>query len=209
MSARLGDVLSQLYLASATLKRYEDEGRHEADLPLVHWGVQDALHKAEKAMDDLLSNFPNRLVAGVMRLVVFAGGQHCPAPSDRLDHKLAKMLQVPSATRTRLGRGQYLAPSEHNPAGQLEQALQDVMAAEVIHDRLCKQQKKHLSFTRLDALAKQALEQGWIDQKEAEVLKRAEESRLRSINVDEFEADALAVPVRQDVTKPARPSEAA
>ncbi|WP_205954116.1 acyl-CoA dehydrogenase FadE [Pantoea stewartii] len=209
MSARLGDVLSQLYLASATLKRYEDEGRHEADLPLVHWGVQDALHKAEKAMDELLSNFPNRLVAGVMRLVVFAGGQHCPAPSDRLDHKLAKMLQVPSATRTRLGRGQYLAPSQHNPAGQLEQALQNVMAAEVIHDRLCKQQKKHLSFTRLDALAKQALEQGWIDQKEAEVLKRAEESRLRSINVDEFEADALAVPVRQDVTKPARPSEAA
>lgn len=209
MSARLGDVLSQLYLASATLKRYDDEGRHEADLPLVHWGVQDALHKAEKAMDDLLSNFPNRLVAGVIRLMVFAGGQHCPAPSDRLDHKLAKMLQVPSATRTRLGRGQYLAPSQHNPAGQLEQALQDVMAAEVIHDRLCKQHKKHFSFSRLDALAKQALEQGWIDDKEAEVLKRAEQSRLRSINVDEFEADALAVPAKQDVSKPARPSEAA
>lgn len=209
MSARLGDVLSQLYLASATLKRYDDEGRHEADLPLVHWGVQDALHKAEKAMDDLLSNFPNRLVAGVIRLMVFAGGQHCPAPSDRLDHKLAKMLQVPSATRTRLGRGQYLAPSQHNPAGQLEQALQDVMAAEVIHDRLCKQHKKHFSFTRLDALAKQALEQGWIDDKEAEVLKRAEQSRLRSINVNEFEADALAVPAKQDVSKPARPSEAA
>lgn len=209
MSARLGDVLSQLYLASATLKRYDDEGRHEADLPLVHWGVQDALHKAEKAMEDLLSNFPNRLVAGVIRLMVFAGGQHCPAPSDRLDHKLAKMLQVPSATRTRLGRGQYLAPSQHNPAGQLEQALQDVMAAEVIHDRLCKQHKKHFSFTRLDALAKQALEQGWIDDKEAEVLKRAEQSRLRSINVDEFEADALAVPAKQDVSKPARPSEAA
>ncbi|MBW1255283.1 acyl-CoA dehydrogenase FadE [Pantoea allii] len=209
MSARLGDVLSQLYLASATLKRYDDEGRHEADLPLVQWGVQDALNKAEKAMDDLLSNFPNRLVAGVIRLVVFAGGQHCPAPSDRLDHKLAKMLQVPSATRSRLGRGQYLEPSQHNPAGQLEQALQDVMAAEVIHDRLCKQHKKHFSFTRLDALAKQALEKGWIDDKEAEVLKRAEQSRLRSINVDEFEADALAVPAKQDASKPARPSEAA
>ena len=209
MSARLGDLLSQLYLASATLKRYDDEGRHEADLPLVQWGVQDALNKAEKAMDDLLSNFPNRLVAGVIRLVVFAGGQHCPAPSDRLDHKLAKMLQVPSATRSRLGRGQYLEPSQHNPAGQLEQALQDVMAAEVIHDRLCKQHKKHFSFTRLDALAKQALEKGWIDDKEAEVLKRAEQSRLRSINVDEFEADALAVPAKQTVSKPALPSEAA
>ena len=71
--------------------------------------------------------------------MIFAGGKHCPAPSDKLDHKLAKMLQLPSATRTRLG--QYLTPSEHNPAGQLEQALQDVMAAEVIHDRLCQQQK--------------------------------------------------------------------
>ncbi|WP_234933113.1 acyl-CoA dehydrogenase domain-containing protein [Salmonella enterica] len=58
ISARLGDVLSQLYLASAVLKRYDDEGRHEADLPLVHWGVQDALYRAEQAMDDLLQNFP-------------------------------------------------------------------------------------------------------------------------------------------------------
>ena len=63
---------------------------------------------------------------------------------------------------------------------------------EVIHDRLCKQTKQHLSFTRLDALAKRALEQGWIDAKEAEVLQRAEASRLRSINVDEFEAFASA-----------------
>lgn len=67
ISARLGDVLSQLYTASAVLKRYDDEGRNEADLPLVHWGVQDALHRAEQAIDDLLDNFPNRLVAGVMR----------------------------------------------------------------------------------------------------------------------------------------------
>ncbi|RAN85930.1 acyl-CoA dehydrogenase, partial [Bacillus sp. SRB_28] len=68
ISARLGDVLSQLYLASAVLKRYDDEGRNEADLPLVHWGVQDALYQAEQAIDDLLKNFPNRFVAGVMRV---------------------------------------------------------------------------------------------------------------------------------------------
>ncbi|WP_333620700.1 acyl-CoA dehydrogenase FadE [Pantoea septica] len=209
ISARLGDVLSQLYLASATLKRYDDEGRHEADLPLLHWGVQDALHQAEQAIEDLLRNFPSPLAAGALRMMIFAGGKHCPAPSDRLDHKLAKLLQVPSATRTRLGRGQYLTPSEHNPAGQLEQALQEVMAAEVIHDRLCKQQKEHFSFTRLDALAQRALKAGWIDAAEAEVLTRAEASRLRAINVDEFAADALAVPVKQPAVKAARESEAA
>lgn len=209
ISARLGDVLSQMYLASATLKRYEDEGRNEADLPLVHWGVQDALHQAEVAMDDLLRNFPNRMVASALRLVIFAGGHHCPAPSDKLDHKLAKLLQLPSATRTRLGRGQYLAPSAHNPAGQLEQALQDVMAAEVIHDRLCQQQKKHLSFTRLDALAQRGLKEGWIDESEAQVLIRAEASRLKAINVDDFVPEALAVTVQPKEGKPSRASEAA
>ncbi|MFS2222239.1 acyl-CoA dehydrogenase FadE [Pantoea sp. B65] len=208
ISARLGDVLSQLFLASAALKRYEDEGRNEADLPLVHWGVQDALNQAELAMDDLLRNFPNRLIAGMLRVVIFPTGRHCRAPSDRLDHKLARILQLPSATRTRLGRGQYLTPGAHNPAGQLEEALQDVMAAEAIHDRLCKQLKKSLSFTRLDKLATRGLQEGWIDQQEAEVLTRAEASRLRSINVDDFAADALATqPVK--TVAPARKIEAA
>ena len=145
----------------------------------------------------------------MLRLTIFPAGRHCRAPSDRLDHQLAKLLQAPSATRSRLGRGQYLTPSEHNPAGQLEAALQDVMAAEVIHDRLCKQLKKHLSFTRLDELAQRALHEEWITPQEADVLVRAEASRLRSINVDEFEADALATqPVKQTQT-PERKSEAA
>ncbi|MDU7248517.1 MAG: acyl-CoA dehydrogenase [Klebsiella pneumoniae] len=192
ISARLGDVLSQLYLASAVLKRYDDEGRNEADLPLVHWGVQDALHQAEQAIDDLLDNFPNRLVAGVMRLVIFPTGRHHHAPSDRLDHQVAKILQVPSATRSRIGRGQYLTPSEHNPVGLLEEALLEVMAADPIHQRICKELGKNLPFTRLDELAHNALAKGLISQDEAAILTRAEHSRLRSINVDDFAPEELA-----------------
>ncbi len=139
ISTRLGDVLSQLYLASAVLKRYDDEGRHEADLPLVHWGVQDALYRAEQAMDDLLQNFPNRVVAGLLTAMIFPTGRHYLAPSDKLDHAVAKILQVPNATRSRIGRGQYLTPAEHNPVGLLEEALRDVIAADPIHQRICKE----------------------------------------------------------------------
>ncbi|NCH84119.1 acyl-CoA dehydrogenase FadE [Cronobacter malonaticus] len=192
ISARLGDVLSQLYLASAVLKRYDDEGRQEADLPLVHWGVQDALHQAEQAISDLLRNFPNGAVAGLLSLAIFPAGRRYDAPSDKLDHKLAKILQTPSATRSRIGRGQYLTPSEHNPVGLLEQALLEVMAADPIHQRICKEMGKNLPFTRLDELAKRALKEGRISEDEAAILIRAEESRLRSINVDDFEPDALA-----------------
>ena len=192
ISARLGDILSQMYLATATLKRYDEEGCNEADLPLVHWGVQDCLHQAEVAIDDLLRNFPNRFVAGVMRLVIFPLGLSHAAPSDRLDHELARILQLPSATRSRIGRGQYLTPSEHNPVGLLEEALQDILAAEPVHKRLCDAMGKKLPFTRLDILAQKGLDAGHLSADDARILSRAEESRLRSINVDEFEPDALA-----------------
>ncbi|OTA21009.1 putative acyl-CoA dehydrogenase [Xenorhabdus beddingii] len=194
ISARLGDILSQIFLASAALKRYEDEGRQKEDLPLVQWAVEDSLHQAEQAMSELLRNFPNRLVAGLMRKIVFPSGCVHTAPSDKLDHKLAQILQTPSATRSRIGRGQYLTPSEHNPHGLLEAALHDILAAEPIHVRLSREAGKNLSFTRLDQLAEKALAEHKITPEEADILKRAENSRLRSINVDEFEPDAFAVP---------------
>ncbi|WMY73597.1 acyl-CoA dehydrogenase FadE [Buttiauxella selenatireducens] len=197
ISARLGDILSQLYLASSVLKRYDDEGRNEADLPLVHWGVQDALYQAEQAIDDLLRNFPNAFVAGMLRVIIFPLGRRYDAPSDKLDHKLAKIMQIPSATRSRIGRGQYLTPSEFNPAGLLEEALMDVMAAEPIHLRICKETGHNLPFTRLDEQAKQWLAEGKINADEAAILTKAEVSRLRSINVDEFEPEELAtMPVK-------------
>ncbi|MBS0968149.1 acyl-CoA dehydrogenase [Chimaeribacter arupi] len=209
MSARLGDILSQLFLATATLKRYEDEGRQQADLPLVHWGVQDCLRQAEQALDELLRNFPNRLVAGLVRLVVFPLGRAQRGPSDRLDHKLAQLLQQPSATRSRLGRGQYLTPGENNPFGQLEEALQHIIAAEVVHKRLCLEAGKTLPFTRLDQLAHQARKEGKINDDEARILIQAEESRLRSINVDDFDPEELAAKKPDSVKQTPRQPEAA
>ncbi|MBI3621098.1 MAG: DUF1974 domain-containing protein, partial [Nitrospirae bacterium] len=71
LSARLGDVLSYLYLASATLKRFADQGRPAADLPLVHWACWHSLHSIQVRLDDLMVNFPNRPVAWLLRRVIF------------------------------------------------------------------------------------------------------------------------------------------
>jgi len=199
ISARLGDVLSQLYLASAVLKRYQDEGRNEADLPLVHWGVQDTLYQAEQAMEDLLDNFPNPWVAGALRVVIFPVGRRYKAPSDKLDSQLAKIIQTPSETRSRIGRDQYLAAVENNPAGLLESALLDIIAAEPIHRRICQEVGHSLPFTGLDILAREQLAAGLISAEEATILTQAEVSRLRSINVEEFDPHALAT---KPVTEP-------
>ncbi|WP_023640580.1 acyl-CoA dehydrogenase FadE [Dickeya zeae] len=192
LSARLGDVLSQLYLASATLKRYDEEGRQEADLPLVHWGVQDCLHQAEQAIVDLLRNFPNKLVARLLRVMILPLGAVSKAPSDQLDHQLARLLQVPSATRSRLGRGLYLHTGAHHPAAQLEHALRDILAAEPIYQRLSQSAGYPLPFMQLDKLAEHGLAEGVITPEEANLLMQAETSRLRSINVDDFAPDALS-----------------
>ena len=203
ISARLGDILSNLYLASATLKRYEDEGRQKADLPLVKWAVEECLYQSEKAMDDLLKNFPNKLVAGVMRITLFPTGRAMSTPSDRLDHKLAQILMEPSETRDRLGRGQYLTPTENNPHGLVNQALLDIIAAEPIFERICRLKERKLSFTRLDKLADQLLPENVITQEEADILRKAEASRLRTINVDEFEFDDLGVlPTKKSPDEP-------
>ena len=192
LSARLGDILSQLYLSSAALKRFEQDGRPVEDLPLVHWALQDSLKQAETAVDEFLANFPNKVIARTLRVLIMPFGRVRKAPSDKLDSKVARILQTPSATRSRIGRGQYLAPTEHNPAGKIELALSVILQAEPVFDKVCKAQGKRRPFLRLDMIAEEGLAQGIISQEEAELLREAEQHRLDTINVDDFEPEQLA-----------------
>src|SRR5437667_2833608 len=91
LSARLGDILSLLYLCSATLKRYELEGRQSADAPLMHWAIWDAMFKAQNAIEGVLANFPNRMIAALLRTLVFPLGRPYVVPSDQLGHAVAKL----------------------------------------------------------------------------------------------------------------------
>lgn len=187
VSARLGDVLSQLYLASSALKRYQDEGRQHADLPLLHWALQDALFKAQEAIDELLRNFPNRWIGLALRVIVLPLGRDLNRPSDKLDNQVARLLQTPSETRSRLAQGQYLTREEGNPFGLLEQALDDVLSAEPLFEKVCKADGIKRPFMQLDKVAEAGLMLGVLNQTEADLLRRAEESRLRTINVDDFD----------------------
>ncbi|WP_440893940.1 acyl-CoA dehydrogenase FadE [Aeromonas dhakensis] len=187
VSARLGDVLSQLYLASSALKRYQDEGRQHADLPLLHWALQDALFKAQEAIDELLRNFPNRWIGLALRVIVLPLGRDLKRPSDKLDNQVARLLQTPSETRSRLAQGQYLTREEGNPFGLLEQALDDVLSAEPLFEKVCKADGIKRPFMQLDKVAEAGLTLGVLNQAEADLLRRAEESRLRTINVDDFD----------------------
>ncbi|WP_165312068.1 acyl-CoA dehydrogenase FadE [Vibrio ziniensis] len=192
LSARLGDILSQLYMSSATLKRFENDDRPVEDLPLVHWGLQDSLKQTEIAIDEFLANFPNPVIGKVLRVLILPFGRVRKGPNDKLDSKLAQILQTPSATRSRLGRYQYLAPTAHNPAGRIELALSVVLQAEPIFNKVCKALEKRYPFTQLDKIAAEGLANKIINEQEAELLIEAENHRLYTINVDDFTPSELA-----------------
>jgi acyl-CoA dehydrogenase len=191
ISARLGDILSYLYLASATLKRYNDEGRQSADLPFLQWALEDSLYSIQQAINELISNFPNKLVASALRVIILPLGCNLKKPSDVTDHKVAKLLQYPNDSRSRLGQGQYLTREPENMLGQLEQTLEDIIACEPIFDKICRELGERLPFYNLDIVAEKGLSANIINQQEADLLTATEIARKAVINVDDFDSDYL------------------
>lgn len=207
ISARLGDVLSYLYLTSCVLKRFDDEGRKADDLPLMHWAMQDSLHKLEIALEELLDNFPSKIMGKALKLIIMPFGKKYKRPSDQLEHDVARLLQTPSEARSRLGAGQYLSRVPGNLMGDLEQTLENVIAAEPIYDKVCKAAKQYLPFTELDKVADKGLELGVITEEQATLLRETEKGRLRTINVDDFKHSELVQTVEKE--KPKRKPRAA
>lgn len=204
LSARLGDVLSYLYLASATLKRYDEQGRNKEDLPLLRWAMQDLLHKMDIAIDDFIRNFPSVPVAIYLRLLVQPFGKINDKPSDNVEHKIADMLQKPNSARDRLGNGQYFARIDGSLFGDLEQTLDNIVKVEPIFDNICKTLGEKLPMTQLDKLADKALAANIISESEAQLLRDAEAGRLRTINVDDFDPQELLANGSKKIAKKTR-----
>jgi len=193
ISARLGDLLSYLYLVSATLKRYNDEGRKKEDFALVQWSCQDHLYHCQRALADLINNMPSAPLRGVLKVLLFPFGRPVRKPTDKLEHKLAQLLQVPSETRNRLASYVYLTNEPLNLVGRQEQTLKDVLEVEPLFERVCKEKGVKLPFFQLDKVAQMGLEAGILSQAEADKLAAVEQARLDVINVDDFDpADLLA-----------------
>ncbi|EAR22216.1 acyl-CoA dehydrogenase [Nitrococcus mobilis] len=192
ISARLGDLLSYLYLASATLKRYEDQGCPRSDLPLVQWGVEDALHVMQSRLDEILKNLPTRTAATLLRLLIFPGGRWYRPPADAIGSHIARLLMQPGEGLERLVAGVYRSADPGDATGQLEDAWAKVIAAEPIERKV--DEARRLGSLRLhwrSNLIEAASKAGVISSEEAEILRQAEQARRNVIRVDDFEPQEL------------------
>jgi acyl-CoA dehydrogenase len=205
LSARLGDVLSSLYMASMVLKHYENQGRPEADLPLVEWSCRTLLYEAQEQLHGFLRNFPNRWIAGLMRLVIFPRGRTYFAASDRLGRKIVEPLMMPSESRDRLCHGIYRTVEPGNPIGLLQEALELAVRAEPLEKRIRVEGVKTGRVTALDlpGQVEQALALGIIGAADAEFLREYDRKVMDLVNVDDFASEELMADVQE--TGEARP----
>jgi acyl-CoA dehydrogenase len=192
ISARLGDVLSLMYLCSAALKRFEDDGRPDEDLPLLHWAMQDALYNIQQAFDGVIRNFPNALARRLLSVLIFPLGQRLSPPSDHLGHQIATLLMQPGAARDRLTAGMYIPSDEQEAVGALEAALASTLVCEPLQAKLdeARKNRKLKALEELQRIA-DARDNGIIDAEQALQLERDYALRRKVIMVDDFAPEEL------------------
>ncbi len=192
LSARLGDVLSSMYLASTVLKHFENQGRRATDLPLVEWSVRTLMYNAQEQLHSFLRNFPNRLVCFFLRIIIFPRGRTYSAPSDELGQQIVEQITKTGEARERLCQQAYTTIEPGNPLGLLQEAL--ALSEELAPLELKLKQAKKESLIRADYFGHQ------IDEAErAEIINATETARLRAFHekvlellaVDDFAPEEL------------------
>ena len=189
LSARLGDVLSYMYLASMVLKHHDNQGRPDADQPIVEWACRTLMYRAQEQLHGFLRNFPVRWLARLMRLAIFPRGLTYSAPGDRLGRQIVDVVMTPSEARDRLTDGIYRTVEPGNPLGLLQEALVLSLMAEPIEKRIRVEGVKTGRITALDlpGQIQQALSTGIITETEAAQMRDYDRKVMDIVNVDDFE----------------------
>lgn len=192
ISARLGDILSYLYLLSAVLKNYHEQGQNIDDLPVVRYASLYCLFEVQERFDEIIKNFPNRWMAMLLRVLIFPLGQRFSKPNDKINHKIAQLLMAPTETRQRLSAGAYIANVKENVLADVQDALIKTIASEPI-DKLIKTAYKEglVSGYTLVEQAQSALEKNVISVEQFDIFMQAEEARKKVIAVDDFTSEQL------------------
>ena len=187
LSARLGDILSYLYLASMVLKHHQDQGSPASDVPLVEWSCRTLMFKAQQQLDGLLRNLPNRWIVALLRILIFPRGKTYSPPADRLDQEIARLVINPTTVRDRLCDGIYAAREPGSPLGQLQEALELAEKVKPLEAKLTDARRSgQIGGGALAAQIADARKQGILSAAEAAELQQFDEAVIALLTVDEF-----------------------
>jgi acyl-CoA dehydrogenase len=192
LSARLGDLLSMLFLSSMVIKQHEESDDPDQEWPLVQWALDYTLYQYQVAFDQLMENWPNRLIPGVLRRLAFPFGRRYSAPKDSLEKSIVELITVDSATRRRMTSGLYMEVAPNNPLAEVNQVFLEGLKIQPILKRLTHALRTGELVKADDRdLADAALEAAMITEHEAEQLRRFDRHLIAIIHVDDFDESEL------------------
>lgn len=205
LSGRLGDVLSNLYIASAALKRFIEDGEHAEDLPLVAWVCETAFADIETALAGVLRHLPNRLAALVAGALIFPLGRTARAPSDGLGRRIARLVQTPGAARDRLTPRCHISQTNTDTALALfERAMVATRDTADLHQRVVKARKTGtIDADHPRDQIDQAESNNVLASDDADRLRRAFDLQMAVIQVDDFDPEEMRARVRKTGSNPA------
>jgi acyl-CoA dehydrogenase len=188
LSARLGDILSYLYLASMVLKHYQDQGEPPEDLPLVEWSCRNLLYRTQEQFHGLLRNFPNRWVAAILRFFIFPRGRTYSSPSDDLGQQIVELMINPSPSRERLASGIYTAVEPRSQLGLLQQAMEIAEQVKPLERRIFDARRAgDIKAEDIPSQIDEAEQKGILTPAEAEAVRAFDRRMLDVTGVDDFD----------------------
>jgi acyl-CoA dehydrogenase len=192
ITGRMADALSELYLLSCVLKRYDDDGRPASDLPVVRMAAENALYRCEQALRGAIDNFPIAPVRWLMKLIVFPVGDHYRPASDRTTKAAVALVLEPGEARDRLTREIFVSKDPDDPTGILEHTLMKVVEAEEAQRKIERAVRKGeiRRYHGIDWIG-EALQQGIVTGTEATLVREVEELTNRVIAVDHFDPEEV------------------
>lgn len=212
LTGRFADILTWLYLGTATLRRYEAEGRQPEDLPMVHWVMQYAFTQMQEAFEGIFSNLSVPVLGGLLRgiaLPIWRLNSLSGMPSDKLGTQVANILQKPGQIRDRLTKGIHVPTDKHQALGRLENAFALVHQAEPILKKVkAASRSGQLPSGKPDQVLQFAYEAGLITEAEVTLVCEAEFARNDAIQVDAFTFDEYYHPSQIKLELAAEPTPA-
>ncbi len=200
LSARLGDLLSTLFLASMVLKHHKDNDYANDEWPIVKWSLDHLLSEYQIAFDELMTNYPNRMLAGIIKFAAFPIGRRFKAPLDSLEKEVVDIISQDSGARSRLTRGPYMGLGENNPLAEVNQIFVESLELKPLQQKM-REAIKAGTLPKLagDALIDAALEEKIINQDEAGKLYSFQKRLMSVIHVDDFdESELVRVPYQEE-----------
>ena len=205
ITGRFADILAWMYIGTATLRRFEDEGRRTEDLAYARFVLKRCLSEIQKAFDGIFDNMyavevkggAKKLMFGVLKFVfkdIFGAWSRVNSigsqASDHLQHAVVNSLLKNGDVRDRLTAGIYLPKDRKEQIGRLDYAMDIILKAEAAEKKIRDAVKaKVLPKGKASALIEEARAKNVITADEVRLMQEAVAVRWDAIQVDDFSQD--------------------